>query len=330
MTKDHLFEIYKKSIDNAISVWKDQGLSEEEINEKITQDKLNSSMQSMFETASKDCFSDLINKKYEIAFFDSIREDKFLAHHHEIWGECFVTSQTMYSMAIEAAEMYSNYIQENIPEDAKADKQYTYCALQRIHGRSCQVFLEILCLIKHGFADCAFARWRSMYELSCIAAFIRKYGEHIAKQYCEQAHTEKHKYEWAKGAKDEKGETIIINSFKDIQDNCELDEEWRKEYKLASFIIHGSPQGTFLRIGNFDSQNLICVGQSDYGIEAPAVHSAISLQWVTALFLTVFPCLDALVSAKVIQDWTHEVQKLYYSTADECFGKTRLKMQTGK
>ncbi len=330
MTKDHLLEIYKKSIGNVISVWKDQGLSEEEINERITQDKFNSSMQALFETASKDCFSDLINKKYENAFFNSISEDKFLAHHNEIWGECFVASQVMYSITIESAEMYSDYVRENILEEARADKQYTYCALQRIHGRCCQEFLEILCLIKNGFADCAYARWRSMYELCCIAAFIRKHGEQIARQYCDQAFNGKTKYAWTKGAKNKAGKRLKISSFKGIQDNCELDEQWQKEYALASFIVHGSPQGTFLRMGAIDSQKLICVGPSDYGIETPAVHSAISLQWVSALFLTVFPCLDALVSAKVIQDWTHEVQRLYFSTADECFGETRLKMQTGE
>ena len=69
-----------------------------------------------------------------------------------------------------------------------------------------------------------------------------------------------------------------------------------------------------------DEQSLIVVGQSDYGITTPAEHSAISLQWITSMFLSVFPCLDALAHAKVIHDWVEEVRKAYFTTADKCFG----------
>lgn len=83
---------------------------------------------------------------------------------------------------------------------------------------------------------------------------------------------------------------------------------------------HGSPQGTFKRLSLMDEQSLIVVGQSDYGITTPAEHSAISLQWITSMFLSVFPCLDALAHAKVIHDWVEEVRKAYFTTADKCFG----------
>ena len=69
-----------------------------------------------------------------------------------------------------------------------------------------------------------------------------------------------------------------------------------------------------------DEQSLIVVGQSDYGITTPAEHSAISLQWITSMFLSVFHCLDALAHAKVIHDWVEEVRKAYFTTADKCFG----------
>ena len=72
-----------------------------------------------------------------------------------------------------------------------------------------------------------------------------------------------------------------------------------------------------------DEQSLIVVGQSDYGITTPAEHSAISLQWITSMFLSVFPCLDALAHAKFIHDWVEEVLKAYFTTADKCFGKNK-------
>lgn len=152
-------------------------------------------------------------------------------------------------------------------------------------------------IMKLGFADCAYARWRSMYELCCNAAFIKKHGEIIAKQYFEQSQTDEHKYSWTKGAKKDDGTELKITTFQGIQDNCDVDEAWKKQYKLACFVNHGSPQGTFKRLSLMDEQSLIVVGQSDYGITTPAEHSAISLQWITSMFLSVFPCLDALAHA---------------------------------
>jgi len=226
----------------------------------------------------------------------------------------------MYVMALEAAEQYSSFVSETISDNEKKDKQYTFLALQYMHGRCCQEFLEILHLMKLGFADCAYARWRSMYELCCNAAFIKKHGEMIAKQYVEQSQTEEHKYNWTKGAKKDDGTELKITTFQGIQDNCDMDEAWKKQYKLACFVNHGSPQGTFKRLCLMDEQSLVVVGQSDYGITTPAEHSAISLQWITAMFLSIFPCLDALAHAKVLHDWVEEVRMAYFTTADECFG----------
>lgn len=42
-----------------------------------------------------------------------------MAHQNEIWGSCFVVSETMYVMALEAAERYSAFVSENISDDLK-------------------------------------------------------------------------------------------------------------------------------------------------------------------------------------------------------------------
>ena len=142
----------------------------------------------------------------------------------------------------------------------------------------------------------------------------------IQKNYVQQAQTYHKKYRGNKGPKNDDGTELKITTFQGIQDNCDVDEAWKKQYKLACFVNHGSPQGTFKRLSLMDEQSLIVVGQSDYGITTPAEHSAISLQWITSMFLSVFPCLDALAHAKVIHDWVEEVRKAYFTTADKCFG----------
>jgi len=320
VSKGYLYGIIESAYTELISEWVAQGLSEEEISEKLNQDTMNRATNKLYETASKDIYDYFTEKKFEISYRERIQADKFLAHQNEIWGECFAVSEAMYVMALEAAEEYSKYVVENVPDDVKKEKQYTFLALQYMQGRSCQEFLEILYLMKLGFADCAYARWRSMYELCCNAAFIIKHGETIAKQYFEQSQTDEHKYKWTTGAKKDDGTEIKITTFQGIQDNCDVDEAWKKQYRLACFVNHGSPQGTFKRLSLMDEQSLVVVGQSDFGITTPAEHSAISLAWITNMFLNIFPCLDSLVHARVIHDWVKEVRKAYFNTADECFG----------
>lgn len=267
------------------------------------------------------CYKYFSDNKYKITYEQKIQSDTFIAHQNQIWGECFAVSETMYVMTVEAAEKYSKFVNENISDDLKKEKQYTFLTLQYMHGRCCQEFLEILNLMRLGFADCAYARWRSMYELCCNASFISKHGENIAKQFFEQAPTENHKYDWTKGAKKEDGTELKINSFKDIQDNCDIDKAWKKQYKLACFVNHGSPQGTFKRLSLKNSESIIAVGQSDYGMTTPAEHSAISLQVISSLFFNVFQCSDAMIYEKVIYDWVKEVRKAYFSTSDKVFGR---------
>lgn len=322
MTKDNLLEIFENACTDAVNNWREQGFSDAEIIDKLSQDKINNTMQLLLDESSSDYQKHFWDKRFEISYAQRIKSDMFVAHHNEIWGECFATSETMYVMAVEAAEMYSRFVDENIPEDVKKEKQYTFLALQYMHGRCCQEFLEIIYLMKFGFADCAYARWRSMYELCCNADFIKKHGETIAKQYFEQSQTDDHRYSWATGAKKEDGTELKIGTFQDIQKNCDINEAWKKQYKLACFVNHGSPQGTFKRLSLKDEQSLIVVGQSDYGITTPAEHSAISLAWMTSMFFNIFPCLDALAYAKVIHDWVEKIRKVYFDTADECFGTT--------
>lgn len=320
MVRDYLSDVLNSVYNNIITEWRKQGISEKEIIEKLNQDVIDDSKIELIKRASNDYYKYFLEKRFEISYSEKIHADSFAAHQNEIWGECFAVSETMYVMAVEAAEHYSKFVNDNISKTEKEKKQYTFLALQYMQGRCCQEFLEILYLIKLGFADCAYARWRSMYEICCTASFIIKQGEIIAKQYIEQSQSENQRYDWTKGAKKEDGTELIIKNFQGIQNNCDVDEAWKKQYKLACFVNHASPQGTFKRLGLKKAQSIIAVGQSDYGITTPAEHSAISLQWITSMFLTLYPCLDAMTYAKVIHDWVKEVRKSYFSTANKVFG----------
>jgi hypothetical protein len=56
-------------------------------------------------------------------------------------------------------------------------------ALDRLHVRGCQVGTEILTLLRAGFADAAFSRWRTLHEISVVAMVLGDHGEEMAVRY---------------------------------------------------------------------------------------------------------------------------------------------------
>jgi len=57
--------------------------------------------------------------------------------------------------------------------------------LTRLHARACQTALEVHVLLSNGFADGALARWRTLYELDVVAAFVNRYGSSAAYLFTE-------------------------------------------------------------------------------------------------------------------------------------------------
>ena len=280
---DSLDDIAKTALNNMLEQWKSEGLSDMEILYKLNEPVL----QGLYEHVMK----------------------------------CFAITQTMYTIAVESAEEFSKYVSDNVNNEKKKEKQYTMLVLQHIHGRACQEFLEILHMLRLGFADGAYARWRSMYELCCNAKFIVTYGEQIAQRYYEQSESEDHKYTWAAGVTCNNGKKLGARpKFNDIQDNCDIDGAWKKQYKLACLVNHGSPQGTFKRLANGPGSNCIPVGHSNYGIAMPAIQSAISLLWISHLFFTLFPTAEYVSRVMLMKDWLDFLHEEYAETEKRLFG----------
>ena len=331
MINDELGKIFDEVLSKQIEEWRAEGLLDDEIRTKLDNINFEDTFASITEKAAVDTVDYFKEHMYEIDFEEKIRTNEFLSHQESIWGKGFVASQAMYVMAVEAAELYSNYVQEDVDNAVKEKKKYRYLVLQHMQGRACQMFLEILCLMRCGFADGAYARWRSMYELCCCACFILKQGEKIAEQYYLQsekpARSGNQSYQWANGAKNKKGNIPAEWSFVQIQDCCDDNDTWKdiwkEQYKLACSVTHASPEGTFKRLANFTTDNILPVGHSDYGISIAAEHSAISLQWITAMFLNIFPNMDGITRSRAIGAWVDVIRELYYNAEDEAFDKSK-------
>ena len=63
---------------------------------------------------------------------------------------------------------------------SKAKRKELREALLGIHARALRTTTAIIILLENGLADDAYARWRTLYELSIISAFISEHGQDAA------------------------------------------------------------------------------------------------------------------------------------------------------
>jgi hypothetical protein len=171
--------------------------------------------------------------------------------------------------------------------------------------------------MKNGFADGAYSRWRSLYELSVICCFINNADEIVAKAFIEAANGHI-QYDWAAASGIIKPKRDYV-TFSEIQKKVWNSKNmWSKQYYLANQLVHASPQGTFKRIGGYqDSQ--ILVGQTDFGIELPAEHSAISLSIIAVTFFSLFSSSESLLVSQIITGWIDVIRDYYFKVHDNAF-----------
>lgn len=76
---------------------------------------------------------------------------------------------------------YSKY-RKVFKNDNDRQKIYTLLA---IHSRACQIAREIKLLVRHGYADGAMARWRSLHELCVTFLFLFDHDDEVLQMYLE-------------------------------------------------------------------------------------------------------------------------------------------------
>ncbi|BBA92617.1 MULTISPECIES: DUF5677 domain-containing protein [Streptococcus] len=285
--------------------------------EKYEKADLSDLYQTMLIDVSDQMVDDAKTIMHENSLFFRNEETEILARINQEWSSAFVTSEAMYMMVLEAVRDYSEFVNELDAEEKEKSIQ-TYTALKYIHGRGLQQFLEIITLMKNGFADGAYARWRSLYELNIIASFISKYGEKVAESFISSRNSED-RYDWAKACGEFDSKQKFIR-FDDIKNKASFPANlWQHQYQLANEVIHPSSQGTFNRLGTIGNEEVITVGRTDFGLTTPGEHSAITLAQLTTLFLTLYPSSDALLAANMINKWVEVVREYYFKTHDNIF-----------
>ena len=209
-------------------------------------------------------------------------------------------------------------------------------------------------LLRHGFADGAQARWRSLHELAVVCSFVAQHGDAVAEKYIQhesvaiyRAAEQYNLYCTKLGAKKiDDSEMAIIEkeylelierygknygydygwaatalnlakpTFRDIEASVELDHI-RPYYKAASANIHANPAGVFKRLGLFPEEDVLLAGPSNIGLSDPAQTTAISLTQITTSVLTYGANMDFLVACKVMAEYSKIVEKKFAEIENE-------------
>src|SRR5271155_1273140 len=206
----------------------------------------------------------------------------------------------------------------------------------RLHVRPCQVTSEIIVLLENGYADGAMARWRTLHEITIVAAVIAKFGEDIAERHVYyqivesfsalKAYERNHKDlgfrlpSKTQSAKVRKDHANVLKRFgkqfgeeygwaayhlKGRVTFARLEEEagdamMRSPYKMASYNVHASPKGDYFKLGSIKGSPVLLAGRSNAGLTEPAQYAAVSLAEITLLMIGDSAVFDDIVMGKIV------------------------------
>lgn len=195
---------------------------------------------------------------------------QFLRNNIEKWGDCFVACDALHVHAVLLNKEYQDDLINTLSEEIKKETCFLHYSLKSNYVRACQIYAEILCLLKNGFANGAFARWRSLYELLVVSEFLMKYGEETAKAFFHSCSNDKQEYEWAKTA----GCFGNVNRirFADLRGKVGTTHDFvtHEEFSQSHKIVHASPVGIFNGVGIRENDINLYDGPSYWGLAYPA------------------------------------------------------------
>lgn len=231
------------------------------------------------------------------------------------------------------------------PEGVKAE------TLVRLHARAVQVANEVLVLLKHGYADGAQARWRTLHEIAVVATFLAEQPESVSVLYVEhndieswRAIDEYNKHCAALGfappspdelaARRARWQELISkygrafgeaygwaavalgrNDRPGLQDIVEAVEmsHTKPLYRMASNAVHAASKSMFVSMAQPDwPSDVLLSGPSNAGLCDPGQNTAISVAGVTAAMLSCMESLDTLVLCQLLSKMTAEAKNCFF------------------
>jgi len=266
--------------------------------------------------------------------WELLTREGFCERLEERWGPAFDILRMMYTISHEIGAM----VQRRRRRSRGKRNRVLNDTIMHLHVRACQVVAEILCLIENGFADGAMARWRTLHEITIVAAVISRFGEDLAVRYraheAIEAKRAMDRYRTSHAmlglasptkkeiAEVERGYAAALTQYGDRFGSeygwaghhldrkkprfIDLEEaagklEMRAHYGMASYNVHASPKGIAMRLGLIrePGQPTGLAGASNIGFVDPAQNSAFDLTLVTSLILQ-SANLDDMIQLKIL------------------------------
>ncbi|MBS3787571.1 hypothetical protein KGY79_05170 [Candidatus Bipolaricaulota bacterium] len=322
----------------------------EENKEKIDSEDISSEIEEFVEKSTS-AASEVLQKELNKNAHNMLREHRyeeegFKSRLHMRWYPAFDLLRSLIVLSEEAGRDFNPRESEGLSDDEKNIAE----ALTRIHIRAVRCAREIFCLLRGGFSDGAFARWRTLHELAISALFIKKHGGELAQKYMDYStietyyeikkyreHNEKLGYEeiedntiaeieQKKQDLEEKygqnfsringwaAETLNQDSVKivDLEKDVELDH-LRPFYNLACQNVHASPKRLFFNIGIYGNKNqqMLLSGPSNYGLALPGQNTGISLAQVSTTLMAVHPTPARIIITGAINQFMQEVSEKF-------------------
>ena len=297
--RDWLEKLFNSSIQKVLPDFKDS----EEFNEKLEQ-VMENSFQKIVEIFTKSFKSQskkmLRWRRGEIKYFKKNLTKR--------WGKAFDKLELFIMYNLE----YGEIVLESMNNKGKGDLKFE--TLLKLHARACQIAFEILELLNGGFADGAFARWRSLYEISIISNFLDDKPNELFQRYLDyffietynemkeyQKNCEKLNYEPLSNEELQIHEKKVSElklkygsdftkpygwlgsflpkdkwNFAGIEETTEF-RHLRSYYKFANNYVHSGAKGFLFKLGMYNDDKILLAGPSNYGFADPAQYTALSL-----------------------------------------------------
>lgn len=264
---------------------------------------------------------------------------EMLEEHRLIRQEFEARLLRRWSKPLNLLEMYTVISQESgeilhtdYCETAKVNNDLVFEVLTRIHGRACQITYEILCLLRSGFADGAFARWRTLHELAVISLFIYKHGIDVAERYLEYQVIENYfeMLEYQKNSKRLNLEPLSFLEYKEITDNkkhliSKFGQDFEKPFGWVASVLPKEKRNLKGLEDNVGLDHLrpyykfACnyVHSANYGLADPGQNTSISLLQITICLLNIAPNYQTLMAMKVMQQLCDEICVAFFEVQVE-------------
>lgn len=274
------------------------------------------------EAAAKVLVRQLLKDHNEQQIYYDIEQYGFRKSLEIYWGKGLSLLRAMLFMAHEVYVVEAESLAKSKAKKGVILRE----ALIGIQARTLRTSTAVLVLLENGLADDAYARWRTLYELSVVAAFISTHGEEAAERYLEHECVSLKKrmdneLSWNFKGISKKQQREINEAYDDVVrkhgkdfanhygwaniflsnnpnpkfvnlEKSVIGKPIVPPYKESSFQVHGGRAG-LLGLSSLDDTEI--TGYSNAGLHIPLMHTSLALMKTTNLLLYHSPRRDLVM-----------------------------------